>query len=149
MENQTSTRIKKELNSDRYIRGGQFPRIFFAGLKQRTVIEGGSTNFWSHCESKCNTRGYIVADGKNGVTVSKRDFRSGLDLESFLAPYIERWLQNEEYHGFGTWVSFDEELVYIDPITAVDFRVTARTLASERGETCFRDVENKTELYLS
>ena len=124
-------------NSDRWQKGGLFPSATFAGLKQITKRNNGSTVFFDGSDPDS---GYVVGDGSNGFTLTRKQFYSTLPLETHLHGYLVFW-QRQGYDGFGTWFNSDTNLIYIDPVSFVEFRAEARSLTIERRELAFYDIE--------
>lgn len=132
-----TTDLRAELNTDRYVKGGMFPRSFYAGIKQETKKTGGFTYIRPDRDRKLAP--YVIANGVEKIELTRKEFYSGVDLESFLNARISLWLRAWQYDGFGTWINPDTNKVEIAPVSLNHFLDNAIRLAQDRNESAIWD----------
>ena len=146
MEHTFSTRIKRTLNKDRSIPDGIFSRSFYAGLKQRTQMNGGSsTDFY------CNenpTRGYYVGSNPDAYILAPESFYRNIDLETYFDTPFKRW-KRQGFDGVGSWVDPESGDIYVEPFRHFWSKSYAIEQAMETDEKCIFDIENNRSIDLS
>jgi len=147
MENTFSTRIKRNLNSDRSIRGGMFPRSFYAGLKQRTQKDGGSSTFF-HGYSDFYTKGFFVGSNPDAYILAPESFYRNIDLETYFDTRFKKW-KRLGFDGVGTWLDPKYGDIYVEPFHHFWFKSNAIEQAMQTDEKYIFDIENNRSIDLS